>query len=291
LAVHFQWNGKLYVDIFLPFGLRTSPFIFNLFSEGLHWILEWLSNRQLVHYLDDFLLIDDPDPEFFHKISSYLGLFEQTTKREDGWTVKFLGIELDTNSMEARLPVDKHYRALKEVNKLLIKDTVSHRVLEKLLDFLSFCSRVIPLGRSFLRNLFNLLRKLSLLHPYTLQRLSGPAKRDLQWLINPARKVIRVYTDASGVKGIGGWYGLNAFTIHIPRNYGRKLIDWKETYAFLFILAKWGTMWQGHTVIAMCDNSIIVSALNSKSVKGEAIQPLQLIFLTAALNDIELFSE
>ena len=41
----------------------------------------------------------------------------------------------------------------------------------------------------------------------------------------------------------------------------------------------------------MCDNSIIVSALNSKSVKGEAIHPLQLIFLTAALNDIGLFSE
>jgi hypothetical protein len=44
-------------------------------------------------------------------------------------------------------------------------------------------------------------------------------------------------------------------------------------------------------VIVMCDNSVIVSALNSKSVKGEAIHPLQLIFLAAALNDIELFSE
>src|SRR2546430_1459316 len=41
----------------------------------------------------------------------------------------------------------------------------------------------------------------------------------------------------------------------------------------------------------MCDNSVIISALNSKSVKGEAIHPLQLIFLMAALNDIELFSE
>ena len=70
----FEWEGKLYVDIFLPFGLRTSPFIFNLFSEGLHWILKWLFDRQLIHYLDDFLLIDDPDPEFFGQISSYLGL-------------------------------------------------------------------------------------------------------------------------------------------------------------------------------------------------------------------------
>ena len=32
----FEWQGALYVDICLPFGLRTSPFIFNLFAEGLH---------------------------------------------------------------------------------------------------------------------------------------------------------------------------------------------------------------------------------------------------------------
>jgi hypothetical protein len=65
----------------------------------------------------------------------------------------------------------------------------------------------------------------------------------------------------------------------------------KEGYALLFALAKWGRLWYGHTVIAMCDNSVIVSGINSKSVKGEAILPLQLILLTAALNDIELISE
>jgi len=61
----FKWNNTLYVDIFLAFGLRTSPFIFTLFAEGLHWILEHVFHRQLVHYLDDFLLVNDPDPEFF----------------------------------------------------------------------------------------------------------------------------------------------------------------------------------------------------------------------------------
>ena len=38
----FEWKGKYYVDMFLPFGLRTSPRIFNLFSEAVHWILETL---------------------------------------------------------------------------------------------------------------------------------------------------------------------------------------------------------------------------------------------------------
>ena len=105
------------------------------------------------------------------------------------------------------------------------------------------------------------------------------------------RKVIKVYTDASGTKGIGGWFRQSAFTTSLPRQYRGKHIDWKEAYALLFALAKWGALWYGHTIIVMCDNSVIVSVLNSKSVKGEAIHPLQLIFLTATLNDIELFSE
>ena len=41
----------------------------------------------------------------------------------------------------------------------------------------------------------------------------------------------------------------------------------------------------------MCDNSAIVAAFNTRSIKSDAIGPLQLIFLAAALNDIELWSE
>jgi len=41
----------------------------------------------------------------------------------------------------------------------------------------------------------------------------------------------------------------------------------------------------------MWDNSAIVQALNTRTIKGNAINPLQLIFLTAAIDDIELYSE
>jgi hypothetical protein len=42
----------------LPFGLATAPFIFNLFVEGLHWILQsWLGWDLLSHFLDDFILV------------------------------------------------------------------------------------------------------------------------------------------------------------------------------------------------------------------------------------------
>jgi hypothetical protein len=146
----FEWNGRQYVDLFLPFGLRTAPFIFNLFSEALHWILECVYTRDLVHYLDDFLLVNDPDAEFFGILASHLGFVENLKKRKDGWVVDFTGIELDSDLMEARLPQDKHNRAITAVQRLLIAGAVTHRTLENLLSFLSFCAKVIPLRCPFL---------------------------------------------------------------------------------------------------------------------------------------------
>jgi hypothetical protein len=35
-----EWQGKFYVDMFLPFGLRTTPRI--LFAKALHWRFETL---------------------------------------------------------------------------------------------------------------------------------------------------------------------------------------------------------------------------------------------------------
>ena len=50
------WEGFYFIELWLPFGLRTAVFIFNSFSDALHWILQ---NKHLIqhllYYLDDFL--------------------------------------------------------------------------------------------------------------------------------------------------------------------------------------------------------------------------------------------
>ena len=299
----FEWNNTLYVDIFLPFGLRTSPFLFNMFAEGFHWIMEHVFYRHLIHYLDDFLFMDEPDPEFFGIIATYLRFLKRLDKREDGTMVNFLGLLFDTNAMHVTLPDDKRMRALHAIQKLLQKGTVSHSTLEKLLGFLSFCARAIPLGRPFLRNLFNFLRQLRQIHPAATHRLPASAKRELHWwaallpscpgvrMIQPARPRIILFTDASGSKGIGGWWSHHAFSARVPRRFRSKLIDWKEAYAILFAFAKWTHLWHGHKVVVRCDNATIVSAINSRSIRSNAIDPIQLLFLTAAVDDIEIVAE
>ena len=53
LGIH--WKQKFYIDSCLPFGLRSAPYLFNRFSDALHWILQNnYGAEHLVHYLDDF---------------------------------------------------------------------------------------------------------------------------------------------------------------------------------------------------------------------------------------------
>lgn len=52
----FQWNNIYYTESCLPFGLRTAPFLFNLFAEALQWILQsWLLWELVCYYLDDIV--------------------------------------------------------------------------------------------------------------------------------------------------------------------------------------------------------------------------------------------
>jgi hypothetical protein len=54
------WNGEFYYAIVLMFGLRSAPYIFNLFSEALHWIISRHIPFRVRHYLDDFWLVFRP---------------------------------------------------------------------------------------------------------------------------------------------------------------------------------------------------------------------------------------
>lgn len=53
LGIHGQ--DKFYIDLRLPFGLRSSPFLFNRLADAFEWILKNNHHIQdLMHYLDDY---------------------------------------------------------------------------------------------------------------------------------------------------------------------------------------------------------------------------------------------
>ena len=57
-----QWRGNFFIDLALPFGLRSALYIFSAVAD----LLEWIVRRNyhvafLKHYLDDFHTLGPPD--------------------------------------------------------------------------------------------------------------------------------------------------------------------------------------------------------------------------------------
>jgi len=111
------WQNTYYAEQYLPFRLRTAPYIFNLFAETFHWILADELQRmalpaKIVHYLDDFLIILPPATTTdlniyttrFSELCQEVGLSIKESKNEEGTIAIFGGIEMDTENMVIRLP-------------------------------------------------------------------------------------------------------------------------------------------------------------------------------------------
>jgi hypothetical protein len=232
----FTWEHRLYYDVVLGFGCRSALYIFNLFAEALHWILQHHLPARIRHYLDDFLKVFAPDVplttvqqalEWVLALGEQLGLHFQPLKVCGPSTVlEFLGIELDTVQLEARLPLEKLSYLKEMLTSWTCRTHTTLRDIQELTGFLQFASQVIPTARAFLRGLYDFESELT--SPFARRRLSKAARRDITWwaafamewngihFISPKHRVLHVYTDTSGSKGIGGYFGTHWFSVQCP---------------------------------------------------------------------------
>src|SRR5882724_6995357 len=112
-----HWEGNFFFFSMLIFSAKSAPYIFNLFAEVLHWIIEQHIPATLKHYLNNFLPIFRPSiglhtvnatVSWIQCLGKQLGLQfqESETVRPCTW-LKFLSIKLDLEKMEAHLPASK----------------------------------------------------------------------------------------------------------------------------------------------------------------------------------------
>ena len=50
-----------YVDLFLPFGMHSSPALFNKYVDVLQYAMKTNKVQDLLHYLDDYFTVGPPD--------------------------------------------------------------------------------------------------------------------------------------------------------------------------------------------------------------------------------------
>jgi hypothetical protein len=321
----FQWRDSFYIEKCLPFGLATAPFLFNLFAEGLHWILQsWLHWDLLDHYLDDFIHIIPFSSSIdsaiqlaadeYIAVTDLLGLPRNDSKNECGMVVPVLGYEIDTRIFILRIPADKLAKAHSATSQFLLKNSISLHETDSLAGFLGFCAPAVRLGRVFLRSLWSFSAAFPMGQSrFIRRRIPADLRDDLIWwrdllpLWNgvhffdaTSRPIVSLFTDASGI-GIGGFFisGTDfsnphlfspdhAFAIPLPplEPDTRFDINLYEMEAINFALQHWGSLWTSFTVRVFTDNKTSELGLLKQTLKSPANIPLRQALLLAATYDI-----
>ncbi|PPR04749.1 hypothetical protein CVT24_006895 [Panaeolus cyanescens] len=299
----FSWDNKFYFCTVLTFGLRSAPYIFNLFSEALHWIIQRHIPAYLRHYLDDFFAIFSPSiapstafaaVDWIQGLGSQLGLSFQLEKTLYPRTVvDFLGLDLDSTLMQARLPADKLAYLQDLVSSWSSKRSATLRETQELTGFLQFASQVIPAARTFIRRIIDFSMKFH--SPFQRLHIPTGCRADLHWwkcfasawngvrLLAPSRQSFSVFTDASGSKGIGGYWLNQWFSSRMPRKHRTKDIQFKELFAILHAILCWGDAWSDSHVNFYCDNQAVVAWMSSGTARSSQSMPmLRVINMMAA---------
>ena len=145
----------------LPFGLRSAPKIFSAFADALAWVTRQHGVLHQIHYLDDFFSAGPPnsmkcmrDFQTFARCCESLGVpIAQEELVPPSSVLTFLGIELDSQQRQPRLPADK----LSHLQRSLItwsgRQSCQKWELQSLLGYLNYAATVVKPGRSFIRRM------------------------------------------------------------------------------------------------------------------------------------------
>ena len=284
------WKGFFYIDLALPFGLRSAPKIFTRFADALQWICSKEGDIAYIqHYLDDFLLIGPAGSDKCKvDLAKCLDLCSQlgvpiAKEKTVGPTTKltFLGFELDSIGQELRLPVSKIVRVREALSVWTTRRSGTQRELLALVGLLQHCCQALVHARPFLRRLINKAHSVSELH-YHID-LSSWERDDLKWWSKLLRcwngkslfffptwecaPDVSITSDAAGSMGFAAVMGSSWFAGKWPSESHTLSIAVKELIPIVLAAHIWGHEWSRKRILFKCDNQAVVSCLKYGSCR------------------------
>ncbi len=315
-----SWNGKFYFFTKLVFGSRSSPKNFDGLSQCVCWIAK--NNygiENILHLLDDFLTVDGPSHEGHRTMALLSLIFNKlhipiAPHKTVGPVTKleYLGIILDSDKMEVRLPQEKILRILCLLNTFRSRKKCTQRDLLSLLGHLNFATRVILPGRPFIAYLLTLAYSVKrLTHKVNLTQdcraeLNMWSAFLLEWngvsVFHEYRLTsspdYELYTDASSSKGYGGYFKGHWFSaIWSPEilssldSEESMSMAFMELYPIVVAGYLWGDLWQEKRILFHCDNQAVVSILKKGRSKAKCVNRLmRALTMCAARNNFVFYS-
>ena len=309
-----KWEEKYYFYTSLVFGSRSSPKIFDALSRAVCWIaINVFHVKNILHLLDDFLTIDPPDFMADRTMALVLMLFKTlnipiASHKTEGPTtcLEYLGIILDSNKLEAHLPLNKVERINEILLSFLDKKSCTKRELLSPLGHLNFASRVIRPGRSFVSHLIHLSTKAKELHHYI--KLDAEVRSDIRmwqtflqgwngvfFFLNDNITIaadMHLFTDATD-KAFGGIFQNKWFQSMFPKDILSLEDDCSsmallELYPIIVACFLWGKQWNKMRILFHCDYMATVQILNKGRSRVHIINRLMrmLTWLSAQYNFI-----
>ena len=200
-----------------------------------------------------------------------------------------LGIELDSMTLQVRLPQDTFDRIATLLVSWSLKQHCTWKELESLLSYLQHACKVIPQGRTFLRRMINLLsvfRRDD--HPVRLNqdfRLNLSCWREFfhswdcfSFLLSPQWAPLlefQVFSDAAGALGYGAIFNNEWFVGEWLSLQKPLPIVYKELFPVVVASHLWGHCWAAKRVEFCSDNMAVVSVLRS----GTSKNPIMMVIL------------
>ena len=214
------------VQFYVAFGLRSSPFLFNQFAIGLEYIMKCKGAGIVEHYLDDYFTCGcSKSNECHNNVQIMIDACNETGFEVNPSKVvypttelEFLGIVIDSNSMELRISEQRLQDVYDELIQWNDRKQCTKRQLLSLIGKLTF----VP-GRIFVRRMIELSKHVKHLH--FIVKLNKSFRADVKWwlLYLPTwngisafqedkwndNECVELFTDSSDV-GIGAVYRAHA---------------------------------------------------------------------------------
>lgn len=301
---------EYYYDRVLQFGARSSPKLFSDFASAAKSVMHANGASYADHYLDDYVTMGKAGTtecatnlRIMMDTCHDLGFSLNPAKiSEPSPVMEYLGIVLDTNLMQARISQERLQEVMSELLQWKQRRHATKRNILSLIGKLTFISRVVRPGRTFIRRMIALACQIPHLHHRI--KLSAEFQKDVAWWLSylptwngvsmfyqdewTSNIDLHIYTDASDLAAAG--YVDGAWFV-VPFVYEfaelKELsINWRELFAVVVTAATFGSQWCGKKLMFHCDNMCVVDVVRNGSSRSDVLMDLirKLFFISATYN-------
>lgn len=316
-------SGKIFyfVDKCLPFGASISCSHFSRVSNSLAHIYRFLTNHNLVAYLDDFLFGEigknncDNQVKTFMEICNSINFPVSLDKTILGsQEIVFLGILINTRTRTISIPTEKRDRALQEIDTITRAKKVKVLQVQQLTGLLNFICRAIFPGRAFTRRFYakisggNLkqhhhirvdqeMREGLLVWRTFLNGDNSYCRPFVDFSIGLNSEELKWFTDSSaGIRGglglfFDGRYSHGLWGADFIRTFDPS-IAFLELYALACSIELWAHLVSNKRVTIFCDNESVVTMVNnSTSGCHLCMKLIRMITLTSLKYNVRFFAK